>query len=127
VDRLTLASSTIRIAGERPPSETLLAYASAYQLTLSTTLPDLGVQLHSSYLGHPDAEATSAAHLMLAPARRPSQWTVSHDPAALPVRDARRRCLLDHLAVLAEQLRANGHPDATVDVADAALDQLDTA
>jgi hypothetical protein len=31
--------------------------------------------------------------------------SVDHDPASLPVMYERRRCLLDHLTVLADELR----------------------
>jgi hypothetical protein len=127
VERMALPAADIRIASERQDSETLLAYASAFQLTLSTVIPDRGVQLHSSYLGHPDAERTSAAHLLLAPARRPRQWSIEHDPATMPVAHARRRCLLDHLAVLADQLRDLTALDVLLDVPADALDQIDRA
>lgn len=49
----------------------MLAYAGAYQLTLSSTLAALGVELHSSYLGHPAAPSTTVAHLLLWPAVAP--------------------------------------------------------
>lgn len=127
VERLTLPAAEVRIDGRHEETETLLAYAGAFQLTLSTTLSDRAVQLHSSYLGHPDADQTSAAHLLLAPAGPPRQWTVGHDAATLPVAHGRRYCLLDHLAVLAEQLREVTELQVEVDVAASALDAIDQA
>lgn len=126
VDRLTLPAAGLEIGGRAERSETLFAYAGTFQLTLSTAVPDRGVQLHSSYLGHPGAERTSAAHLWIA-AGGPRLWTVEHHPADLPVAHARRRCLLDHLSVLADELRAMAHGDVTLDVPAAGLAQLDEA
>ena len=124
---MALPSADIQVAGRGLPSETLFAYAGAFQLTLSTALPDEGVQLHSSYLGHESAEHTSASHLVIAPGRRPHLWTVEHDPADLPVMYARRHCLLDHLAVLADELRQRTNAEVLVDVAAHALEQIDHA
>ncbi len=127
MDRVSLAPPKIRLAGRASRCETLFAYAGAFQLTLSTALPDEGVQLHSSYLGHPEAERTSAAHLLIAPRDPPRQWTVEHNAGELPVAHARRQCLLDHLAVLAEQLRETTSGDVQLDVPTDALDQVDHA
>jgi hypothetical protein len=51
VERVALPTAVIRIADHRVWSETLFAYASAFQPTLSTALQNLGAQLHSSSLG----------------------------------------------------------------------------
>jgi hypothetical protein len=127
VERLPLPAAEIRIAGRAVPSETLFAYAGAFQLTLSTALPDEGVQLHSSYLGHGSAEHSSASHLLIAPGGRPRLWVVEHDPAGLPVMYARRQCLLDHLAVLAEELRRRANDEVLLEVPPEALDRIDHA
>jgi len=124
---LALPAADIRIADRVVPSETLFGYAGAFQLTLSTALPDEGVQLHSSYLGHESAEHSSASHLLIAPGSRPHLWAVEHDPADLPVMYARRHCLLDHLAVLADELRRRTDAEVLVDVASQALEQIDHA
>lgn len=105
----------------------MLSYGGAYQITLSTVIPDFGIELHSSYLGHPDASQTAAAHLLLAPGRTPAQWTVAHRPEELPVRDERRRCLLDHLATLAERLEQLTDDRVRVEIDDRALALLDEA
>jgi hypothetical protein len=127
VQRVALPTANIRIAGRRVSCETLLAYAGAFQLTLSTVLPDEGVQLHSSYLGHDRAERSAASHLLIAPGARPRVWSVEHDPASLPVMYERRRCLLDHLAVLADELRHRSELEVRVDVPAEALERLDHA
>jgi hypothetical protein len=127
VERLSLPSAEIRIADRVVPSETLFAYAGAFQLTLSTALPDEGVQLHSSYLGHESADHASASHLLVAPGGRPRVWAVEHDPANLWVMYARRHCLLDHLAVLADELRQHTDHEVVLDIAPHALEQIDHA
>ena len=127
MERLALPSAEIRIAGQVVASETLFAYAGAFQLTLSTALPDEGVQLHSSYLGHASAEHSSASHLLIALGGRPRVWAVDHDPANLPVMYARRYCLLDHVAVLADELRQHTDREVVLDVAPYALEQIDHA
>jgi hypothetical protein len=127
VKRIALPAPDIRIAGRGVSSETLFAYAGAFQLTLSTALPEEGVQLHSSYLGHEAAERSSAAHLFIAPGALPRVWSVEHDPATLPVMNARRHCLLDHLAVLADELRERTQLEVLLDVAAGALELLDRA
>jgi hypothetical protein len=127
VERLALPAADIRITGRAIASETLFAYAGAFQLTLSTALPDEGVQLHSSYLGHESAERSSASHLLIAPVGRPRLWTLDHDPANLPVMYARRHCLLDHLGVLADELRQLTWLSVRLDVPPNALDRIDRA
>jgi len=116
VERLALPSAEIRIAGQVVASETLFAYAGAFQLTL-----------HSSYLGHESAEQSSASHLLITPAGRPRVWAVEHDPANLPVMYSRRHCLLDHLAILADELRQHTDREVVLDVAPYALEQIDHA
>lgn len=123
VRRVTLSPARIEIDGRPLRTETLFAYAGAFQLTLSSALPDLGAQLHTSYLGHPDVEHTAASHLWIAAGER-RLWTVEHEAATLPVTHARRHCLLDHFAVLADQLRSSG-TEVLVDVSPYALYQVD--
>jgi hypothetical protein len=127
MERIALPAADIRIAGRVVACETLFSYAGAFQLTLSTALPDEGIQLHSSYLGHESAERSSASHLLIAPGGQPRLWIVEHDPAHLPVMYARRHCLLDHLAVLADELRQRTRHEVLLDVPPDALEQLDHA
>jgi hypothetical protein len=114
------------VAGAPAACETLLAYAGAYQLTLSSTLAALGVELHSAYLGHPDAAMSRVAHLLLEPDRPPRTWAREPPGDELPVQVGRRRCLLDHLAALQATL-ADRWGDARVQVSDEALAQIDAA
>jgi hypothetical protein len=127
VEREQLPAPRVTVAGRPLACSTLLGYAGAYQLTLSSTLPDLGTELHSCYLGHPAADRTAAAHLELRPRDAPRVRLLEHQPSTLPVRDARRRCLLDHLAELRGLLAATTGQQVRVDVDDAALERLDRA
>jgi hypothetical protein len=102
-------------------SETLLADAGPYALCLSTTLPDLAIALHSTYLGHGHAADTQVAHLVLrGEAAQTEDHTAEH--VELPVAYARRRCLYDHLQRLQDLLEAEGFGPVCVDgLDDAAL------
>ena len=124
--RLRLPDPLVQIDGRRVRASSLLGYAGAYQLTLSTALPELGTELHSSYLGHPEGEAW-VAHLVLAPEAAPAITSRLVSGAELPVADDRRRCLYDHLAQLHEHLVEITAGAVQVELADRALELLDTA
>jgi hypothetical protein len=133
VQRRELPAPEVRIDGAIEPASTQLGYAGAYSLTLSTTLPTLGLELHSNYLGH-EHTATLAGHLTLAPDRRRVRHLL-HPPGELPVAGAagdqpgahgRGALLLDHLAELRTQLsEITDAEDVRVDVDDAALRALE--
>jgi hypothetical protein len=126
VDRLRLPDPALAIDGAPLECATQLAYAGAYQLTLSSVVPELAVELHSSYLGHPDGE-TAVTHLQLQPEEPPATVAELQPGRAMPVREARRLCLYDHLAVLRQLVAdATGAP-VTVEVADQALELVDLA
>jgi hypothetical protein len=97
----------VTIDGTAQKASSLLGYAGAYSVTLSTTLPTLALELHSTYLGHSQT-ATIAAHLLLRPDAR-NVRTVKHAAGALPVAGAqaarpgargRAGLPLDHLSEL---------------------------
>jgi hypothetical protein len=115
VDHVRLPDSRLFVDGRPVGCSTRLAYGGAYQLTIWTIVPELATELHSSYLGHP-AGRTVAAHLQLRPGESPMTVTVEHRGAELPVREARRLCLYDHLAVLRELVADATGEHATVDV-----------
>ena len=127
VKRVRLPELSVRLDGARVPAYTELVYAGAYQLTLSTALPAIGVELHSSYLGHPDAAEALASHLSLAPESDPFTWSTAHRGAELPVADARRRCLYDHALELQQLLGEHSAGEVTVELPDEALELVDAA
>lgn len=95
-------------------AHTRVGVFSPYVVVLDTTLPDHGVELHSTYVGHP-AVKTRASHLVLAPAVRDTVvGEYEHD--ALPVLYERQRCLYDHLARLQDLFhRLNVHAQISLD------------
>jgi hypothetical protein len=121
-----LPDPRLAVDGRRLPCTTHLAYFGAYHLTISTVVPELAVELHSSYLGHPDGES-AVAHLQLQPGERPVTVTESQPGSALPVRENRRLCLYDHLAALRQLVTDAVGGTVTVDIADQALALVDLA
>jgi len=89
-------------------------------VTLSTAIGDLGVQLHTTYVGHPDAE-TAIAELFIAPGPATSTSTRSAAVGELPVSHARELCLYDLLLSLRDRLEALGYDDVAIDIPEAAL------
>jgi hypothetical protein len=126
VDHVRLPDPHLAVAGRRVACSTRLAYGGAYQLTIWTIVPELAAELHSSYLGHPDG-TTAIAHLQLRPGEPPVTLAGERGGAELPVREGRRLCLYDHLAVLRELVSDATGLAATVEVADQALELVDVA
>jgi hypothetical protein len=140
VERRELPPPRVSIGNVDARASTLLGYAGAYSVTLSTTLPRLALELHSVYLGHVSTP-THAAHLVLAPDLRELRQ-VEHPAGALPVAGGpavepgsggRGGLLLDHLAELQaaimrclEATERVGHP-VRVEVHDDALRVLEDA
>lgn len=106
-----------------PDAETHTAPAGAYVVVLSTVLPTVGVELHSTYVGH-GAAPTHATRLMLSPGVARTV-TVQASPGALPVLAGRRSCLLDHAQQLTQLLAELEYP-AGVNVTDEALWAVET-
>jgi hypothetical protein len=124
MDRARLPDPDIRIDGARVRASSHLAYAGAYQLTLSTTVAALALELHSSYLGHPAGDA-AVSHLSLAPDTDPCTHSELRPGTDLLVAE-RRGCLYDHLARLQELLVRRGG-QVTIEIADGALELVETA
>ena len=61
VKRARLPDPELLVDGEPVRCRLSYQWAGALQLTLCSVCPDLGVELHSSYLGHPDAEVSTIA------------------------------------------------------------------
>jgi hypothetical protein len=124
VEHVRLPDPRLSVDGRPLACTTRLVYAGAYQLTIWTIVPELAAELHSSYLGHPDGY-TAVSHLQLRPGEAPHTLTSERPGAELPVRQARRLCLYNHLAELRQLVTdATGLP-AGVEVPDQALDVID--
>jgi hypothetical protein len=78
-------SPRIEIDGDLVDTCTRIAAAGGYVLTLTTVLPRRGVELHSTYTGHPLAEHTLVSELFLCKSRDPLLGIREADPRELPV------------------------------------------
>ncbi len=125
VKRTALPNPQLLVDGEALRCSASYQWAGAYQLTLSAVVAELGVELHSSYLGHPDAGVSTVATLRLRPGAAPEIKSELRDADALPVREARRRCLLDHLHELRDLVADATGGDVSVDFADEAAELVD--
>jgi hypothetical protein len=87
-------------------------------------VPDLGVELHSVYVGHPGT-STHVTHLALSgPPSQAASATAVYPESDLPVVSARRRCLFDHLQRLQDELGVLGH-QAGIKVDDSGVSELE--
>lgn len=96
----------ITVDGAPARSETIASSIGAYVFAIATTLPDLAIDLHSTYTGHERA-GTIATHLILAHDAYDA-LAQEHEHDLLPVTHQRRRCLYDHLHRLQELLEELG-------------------
>jgi hypothetical protein len=104
---------SILVDGVPARAHTRMGVFSPYVVVLDTTLPDYGIELHSTYLGHPLVK-TRASHLVLAPTVRET-LTSDHEHDAIPVLYGRQRCLYDHLARLQDLFhRLNVHAQTSL-------------
>jgi hypothetical protein len=117
-------SPRIEIDGKAVQTCTQIAAAGGYVLTLSTVLPRYGIELHSTYTGHPLAEHTLVSELFLCKSREPLLHTREADPRELPVLHERGNCLYDHLLRLHDLLTSLELGDITIHDLDGALGAL---
>src|SRR3954453_12295413 len=92
----------VRLDGEAAWSETTVATAGPWALTLITVVPELGVRFISAYVGG-ERIATGATHALTHPGGGELAQR-EHTREALPVTHARERCPLDHGAELQRAL-----------------------
>lgn len=118
MDRQTGIPARILIDGLDVRVQVRVAVFSPYVLALDTTLPDHGIELHSTYTGH-ETVMTRVIHLLLAPAIGET-ITASHEHVLMPVVYERQRCLYDHLAHLQDLFKRLGL-DARIELEDRAL------
>ena len=103
---ITLAL-TVLVDGRSLTATTAIAPASPHTCALETLIPDAGIELHSTYHGHP-AQPTHATHLFLPDETSSRMETAVHRHFSIPVLAARQRCLLDHYAVLVDHAAGAG-------------------
>jgi hypothetical protein len=98
----------LSLDGVRVRSETTYVWASPYVLSVHTVLPqpDLAIELHSTFTGHPGTP-TAVTHLTLGPPGHASLLTHDEQPSEdLLVGDG---CVYEHAMQLVELLRRLGH------------------
>ena len=100
-------------------------YAGAVVVVLFGCVPELGLELHSTYVGHPGVE-TRVTHLTLGGGgpQRAATEAVARPDGELPVVFARRRCLFHHLQRLQDELAGIGHQTG-IEVDDASVSELE--
>lgn len=113
----------ITVDGALTRSETIATSAGAYVLTIATALPDLAIDLHSTYTGH-EHTGTIAAHLILA---RDAYQAIAqeHEHDQLPLTHERRHCLYDHLHQLQQTLEDLGM-QTSIPVDEDAIDAIES-
>lgn len=124
MSRVRLPPPTIRLDGAPLPARSVLSAAGPWQLTLSTTVALDGLELVSTYLGHPGGHGEVAiSHLELVGDEDPVTSTLLRSGEDLLVGD-RHRCLLDHLQALQELIEDHTDAPVAIDVGEAALASL---
>ena len=126
--RTPLSAIDIAIDNVAQASETTIGAVGAYAVILTTTLPELGITLTSSYLAAMIGDI-AASHLTSVPGGPPiiDQHIL---PGRQPGRTHAQACVLDHVAEVRDVLEAyHATSDATVTVTigDATLEHADRA
>jgi hypothetical protein len=116
----------VELEGRAVRSETVYAQSGAYALTIVTTVrgPELPVELHSTYVGHPGVR-THATHLRLGPeASSSSVDSTEHTDDEICLVFRPRNAVYDHAHELVEVLDGLGYR-ASVHVDDGAFETLE--
>jgi hypothetical protein len=100
-------NAKLSLDGAAVPSETTYVWAGPYVLSVHTVIPrpDLAIELHSTFTGHPGTP-TVVAHLVLGPPGHPAALSCDERPREdLLVGDG---CVCEHAMRLVELLRGLG-------------------
>ena len=88
--RAPLHGITIRLDDHPVRAETRYVALGVWTVHLASCLLDRGIELHSTYTGHP-CTSSQAQHLPLAPGTPAASSAAEHDEHELPVYTARRQ------------------------------------
>lgn len=127
MERRTLDPPVLRIDLRQTPCTTLLAYAGAYQLTLDSTVAELGLELHSVYAGQRQAGYTATSHLVVVKGRPPRVYCAPADAPDAPVGVDRRDCLVHHLDELSRLVAGETAGAVRIDIPKASLELMDAS
>jgi hypothetical protein len=99
----------IDVDGHRVTSETTVARVGGYVLVIATVLPDAGlaIELHSTYVGHPQAK-TLSTHLQLGIGVVAESRSAVHGNHAVDPLRAPSTCVFDHAMHLQDLLLSLG-------------------
>ena len=117
----------LTIGSESADSETTYTWAGAHVLTLHTVIPrpDLALELHSTFVGHPGLH-THVVHLSLGPVGHdPSLTSADLDGEQLEPTYAARACAYEHAQRLIEVLSDLGQVAAVNVPGESAFDSLE--
>jgi hypothetical protein len=125
VEREALPPPRLRIDLRETACATTLAYAGAYQLTLESGAPELGIELHSYYLGQRQAGFIATSHLARVAGQGPRVFCAPDGEAEVPVGERRRDCLVHHLDQLSVLVASATGGAVVIDIQEAALLRMD--
>jgi hypothetical protein len=119
VRRALSPTPRISIDGRAVDSDTRYAVAGPCVLVITSAIPSVGAELHSSYIGARGADTIVAE---LWQARDATETCVrTADDADLSLVHQRRRCFYDHLQQLQDRLAAAVDSQVAIDVDERAL------
>lgn len=125
LEREVLASARLQVDRRETPCRTLLAYAGPYQLTLESAVAELGIELHSYYLGQRQAGFIATSHLARVAGQGPRVYCAPSDEPEVAVGERRRDCLVHHLDQLSLLVAGTTGGAVAVDAVETALARMD--
>lgn len=127
MERRALDPPLLRIDLRQTRCATLLSYAGIYQLTLDSTVAELGIELHSTYLGQRLAGFVATIHLAVVRGQPPRVFCAPSDGPGDRAGDRRRDCLIHHLDQLSVLVADRTGGAVRIDITEAALAATDDA
>ncbi|MGE4226680.1 MAG: hypothetical protein AB7I23_25330 [Vicinamibacterales bacterium] len=117
----------IDVDGRRVGSETTVTRHGGYVVAISTVIPErpFAVELHSTYVGHPDGDTISTELVLALALDEPRSDTRRHHSPDMDVLGKPRNCLYDHAMQLQEFLAGALAHDARIHVGAGAIAALE--
>ncbi|MGI8802395.1 MAG: hypothetical protein ACR2KV_09520 [Solirubrobacteraceae bacterium] len=125
MEREALTPPRLRIDLRETRCTTVLAYAGAFQLTLESVVAELGIELHSYFLGQRRAGYVATSHLVRVAGQGPRVFLAPDDSADAEIGERRRDCLLHHLDQLSVLVAGATGGAVVIDVGEDALQRMD--
>src|SRR5206468_1254245 len=121
----SLGPPRILVDGLARRCTTIFSYAGMHQLTLASSIPDLSIELHSTYLGHRLHGYITTTHAARVLGQPPRVYCAPDGAAEQPVGQSRRSCLLNHLDQLSILVTETTGFRVAVHIDDAAFARMD--